>query len=258
MSAQIPEPRNGHPSFLHDTPPVSLSLRNVRLSVGTFHLEIDCQIAQPIAGLFGPSGAGKTTLLELIAGLRRADAGVVALGDLILADQRARLHLASRLRRIGYVPQDLALFPHLNVRQNLLYGHQRVTEHDPLLKLDHVADVLEIGALFARHVGDLSGGEQQRVAFARALLAAPRLLLLDEPMSSLDTRLKQRLIPYLHRIRDEFQIPMIYVTHDVAEATALCDEVLLLDRGRLISRGPPADVLGEQGRKPRMDANERE
>src|SRR5437868_2087427 len=130
-----------------------------------------------------------------------------------------------------------------NVRANLLYGHRPPTPDNELFTLEHVSEVMEIAPLLQRDVTTLSGGEQQRVAFARAILSAPRLLLLDEPMSSLDSRLKQRLIPFLLRIRDEFRIPLIYVTHDTAELSALCDEVIVLERGRIIERDLPSDTL---------------
>jgi molybdate transport system ATP-binding protein len=222
---------------------MNLRLEQVRLPLAAFTLEIDAAFDRPITGIFGPSGAGKTSLLELIAGLRRPLAGKVIMNDEILCDAATRLHLAPRFRRIGYVPQDLALFPHLSVRANLLYGFPRQPEENDNFSLSHVVEVMEISSLLERDVTSLSGGEQQRVGFARAILSAPRLLLLDEPMSSLDSRLKLRLIPFLHRIRDEFRIPFVYVTHDASELTALCDEVLLLERGRLVERGSPASLL---------------
>jgi molybdate transport system ATP-binding protein len=223
---------------------MNLRLHHVRLPLTGFTLEIDTAFDRPITGIFGPSGAGKTSLLDLIAGLRRPIAGKVELDDNVLFEADARLHLPARLRRIGYVPQDLALFPHLNVRANLAYGCQRKTAESDLFTIGHVTEVMEIAPLLERNVTTLSGGEQQRVAFARAILSAPRLLLLDEPMSSLDSKLKKRLIPFLLRIRDEFRIPLIYVTHDVPELTALCDEVFVLERGHLVERGRPAEVLG--------------
>ena len=221
---------------------MNLRLHQVRLPLAGFTLEIDATFDRPITGVFGPSGAGKTSLLDLIAGLRRPIAGAVELDNKVLFDAAAPLDLPSRLRRIGYVPQDLALFPHLNVRANLAYGCQRQTVDD-LFTIDHVIEVMEIAPLLERNVTTLSGGEQQRVAFARAILSAPRLLLLDEPMSSLDSKLKKRLIPFLLRIRDEFHIPLIYVTHDAGELTALCDEVMVLESGHFIQRGSPDGVL---------------
>ena len=222
---------------------MSLKLRNIRLPLTDFALEIDAVFDRPIAGIFGPSGAGKTSLLDLIAGLRRPVTGVARLDDKVIFDAGGRLNLLPRLRHIGYVPQDLALFPHLNVRANLMYGYRPPITGKALFTFGHVAEVMEIAPLLERNVTTLSGGEQQRVAFARAILSAPRLLLLDEPMSSLDSRLKKRLIPFLLRIRDEFRIPLIYVTHNADELVALCDEVIVLERGRLIGRGSPVEVL---------------
>ncbi|HEX4630171.1 MAG TPA: ATP-binding cassette domain-containing protein [Chthoniobacterales bacterium] len=224
---------------------MSLQLREVRLKLPAFAVEIDSTFDRAIVGIFGPSGAGKTTLLELISGLRRPDAGRILLDDGTLFDASTAVNVRPRLRRIGYVPQDLALFPHLNVRANLIYG-QRPAGENGLFTLEHAATVMEIERLLDRDVTTLSGGEQQRVAFARAILSAPRLLLLDEPMSSLDSRLKQRLVPFLLRIRDEFHIPLIYVTHDSRELSSLCDEVLLLHQGKIVGRGSPVELLGAE------------
>jgi molybdate transport system ATP-binding protein len=222
---------------------MNLRLHQLQLPLGDFTLEIDATLNRPVTGIFGPSGAGKTSLIELIAGLRRPIAGSVVMDDDVLFDAGGPRHLPPRLRRIGYVPQDLALFPHLSVRGNLLYGFRRRFGEQESFTLEHVAEVMEISALLERRVTSLSGGEQQRVGFARAILSSPRLLLLDEPMSSLDAPLKTRLIPFLHRIRDEFHIPFVYVTHDALELTALCDEVLVLAHGRIIERGAPDKVL---------------
>ena len=222
---------------------MNLFLDQVRVRLEGFTLEIDATFEFPVTGIFGPSGSGKTSLLETIAGLRRPIGGTAKLNDKILFDAAVGLHLPPRLRRIGYVPQDLALFPHLNVEANLLYGYRHHAADNESLTLKHVIEVMEISDLIDRNVGSLSGGEQQRVGFARAILSAPRLLLLDEPMSNLDSQLKTRLIPFLQRIRDEFHIPLIYVTHDASELAALCDEVLILERGRLVERGSPDKVL---------------
>ena len=154
----------------------------------------------------------------------------------MLTDTAAGLAVPPRLRQIGYVPQDLALFPHLSVRQNLLYGRKSLVQASPLFSFEHISELLEIQPLAQRSVIDLSGGEKQRVALARALLTSPRLLLLDEPLASLDMSLKAKILPYLARIRDEFQLPMLYVTHDRQEVLGLCDEVLLLNRGRITER----------------------
>jgi molybdate transport system ATP-binding protein len=224
---------------------MNLHLREINLSLGDFTLAVDAAFERSITGIFGPSGAGKTSLLDVIAGLRRPNAGCIELDAKLLFDASSHRDVPPRLRRIGYVPQDLALFPHLKVRANLAYGCQRNGAHGELFSLGHVSEVMEIGPLLERDVTTLSGGEQQRVAFARAILSAPRLLLLDEPMSSLDSRLKRRLIPFLLRIRDEFQIPLVYVTHDAAELSALCDEVIVLEGGRLVGRGAPEKILAD-------------
>src|SRR4051812_36035960 len=155
---------------------MSLRLHQVRLPLAAFTLEVDVTFDQPIAGVFGPSGAGKTSLLDLIAGLRRPAAGTISLEDEVLFDADTRRNVPPRVRRIGYVPQDLALFPHLNVRANLVYGYQLLGAGSALFSLEHVADVMEISHLLGRDVTTLSGGEQQRVAFARSILSAPRLL----------------------------------------------------------------------------------
>lgn len=221
-----------------------LRLHEIRLELTAFPLEISLSLEGSITGIFGASGAGKTSLLDLIAGLRSAAHGSVQLDDVVLSDRALRIEVPPRLRRIGYVPQDLALFPHLSVRGNVLYGSRFIANREAF-SLEHVSAVMEIASLLDRAVTQLSGGEQQRVAFARALLSAPRLLLLDEPMSSLDSRLKLRLVPFLQRIRDEFQIPLIYVTHDERELVALCDEILVLERGQVIERGAPATILAK-------------
>ncbi len=215
---------------------MNLLLQKISLPLADFTLEIDAQLQCQVTGLFGPSGAGKTSLLDLIAGLRQPASARIALNDRVLTDTAAGVVMPPRRREIGYVPQDLALFPHLSVRKNLLYGHRNSRATGPLFGLEHVTEVLQIQPLLARGVGDLSGGEQQRVALARALLTSPRLLLLDEPLASLDAGLKAKIIPYLRRVRDEFQLPILYVTHDEQEVLALCDEVLEMQRGRITER----------------------
>jgi molybdate transport system ATP-binding protein len=193
--------------------------------------------------VFGPSGSGKTSLLDLVAGLRQAPSALIQLNDRVLTDTSRGFLVPTRSRSIGYVPQDLALFPHLSVRQNLLYGSKSGEDGKRLFSFDHVVAVLEIQPLVQRRVTDLSGGEQQRVALARALLASPQLLLLDEPLASLDLSLKTRIIPYLARIRDEFRIPMLYVTHDRHELLALADEMMVLVNGKVAQTGPVREVF---------------
>ena len=222
---------------------MNLRLKNIALPLAHFTLELDIELTCRVTAIFGPSGAGKTSLLDLIAGLRRPKSALIQLGETVLTDTAAGTHLPPRLRQISYVPQELALFPHLSVRGNLLYGHRAGSETDPLFRFDHVASVLEIEPLLSRGIENLSGGEKQRVALARALLSSPRLLLLDEPLSSLDARLKSQILPFLQRLREEFPIPMLYVTHDAGEVSALCDEIVVLDQGRLVRCAAPGELF---------------
>ncbi|MFN0129810.1 MAG: ATP-binding cassette domain-containing protein [Verrucomicrobiales bacterium] len=184
-----------------------------------FSLRVNAVLDGPTCGLSGPSGSGKTTLLELIAGLRRPDHGRIQLGDEVLFDSLTGTRVPPENRGIGYVPQDLALFPHFDVRRNLTFGHR--TGGRPKPALDHVTGVLELEKLLARSIHSLSGGEKQRVAIGRALLAGPRLLLVDEPLTGLDEALKQKVFSYLLAVVDEFAVPMLYVTHSRAELDAL-------------------------------------
>jgi molybdate transport system ATP-binding protein len=221
---------------------MKLVLREVRLPLADFELRLDVEITRQVTALFGPSGAGKTSVLDLIAGLRRAPSAHIELDGRVLTDTASRKEVPARDRHIGYVPQDGALFPHLSVRGNVLYGNKGDAS------LDKVMGVLEIGHLLDRRIGDLSGGEKQRVALARALLSSPRLLLLDEPLAALDEELKGRVLSYLQRVRDELRVPMLYVSHTTDELRALCDEVLVLDRGLLRGRGEPRELF--PGREP--------
>jgi molybdate transport system ATP-binding protein len=221
---------------------MKLSLKNLHLHQGNFLLGIDLDITGQVIGIFGSSGAGKTSLIEIIAGLRKPSSGFIAINDQVLMDSTAQTFLPPEQRHVGYVPQDLALFPHLTVRQNLLYGHNALTNSSGI-HLAHVAEILEIAPLFDRNIGELSGGQKQRVAFARALLSSPRLLLMDEPLASLDQDLKQKIIPYLQRIRDEFKIPMLYVSHSPDEVAALCDQVLVLREGKVLRTSTPSEIF---------------
>ncbi|MDR0533120.1 MAG: ATP-binding cassette domain-containing protein [Verrucomicrobiales bacterium] len=219
---------------------MNLSLQNLSLAAGTFHLELNVNLSGPVTGIFGPSGSGKTTLLEIVLGLRPAAQGRILFHDRLLLDTSKRIHVPVEQRGIGYVPQDLALFPHMNVRQNLRYGCRRDADG---AGFTDIVELFEIGALLERPVTLLSGGEKQRIAFARALLASPRLLILDEPLASLDRTLKMKVIPYLRKIQEKFQVPMLYVSHSAEEIVSLCDEVLLLRAGRAAGLGKPSDLF---------------
>lgn len=222
---------------------MKLVLRNVRLPLTNFSLELDVELQGRVTVVFGPSGAGKTSLLDLVAGLRGATSAFIQLDDRVLTDSEKGVFVPTRQRGIGYVPQDLALFPHLSVRQNLRYGYNANEAAPGLFRFEHIVDVLEIQPLVQRGVSQLSGGERQRVALARALLTSPRLLLLDEPLASLDLKLKARIIPYLTRIRDELRVPMLYVTHDRFEALTMADDVLVLMNGKVAQTGRVQDVF---------------
>jgi molybdate transport system ATP-binding protein len=214
---------------------VRLQFHEVRLPLADFELELTAELSGLVTGIFGPSGAGKTSLLDTVAGLRLPRSGRVALDDLVLDDAEAGIHIAARHRGIGYVPQENALFPHMSVMQNIRYGAGDAS-------IDQVVDVLEIGPLLQRGVRSLSGGEQKRVAVARALVTSPRLLLLDEPLSGIDRPLQGRILAFLRRIRDDFHLPMLYVTHDPSELAEIADTVAVLDRGRIVAIGPTAEV----------------
>lgn len=225
-----------------------LVLRQVRLPLDQFELEVDVEITQDVTALFGPSGAGKTTLLDLIAGLRRPASAWIELDGRVLTDTAARRLVPPRDRRIGYVPQDGALFPHLSVRGNLLFGRKREADPDHDFSLEQVVGVLDLEPFLDRRIGTLSGGEKQRVALGRALLSSPRLLLLDEPLAALDDDLKGRVLAYLRRVRDELKVPMLYVSHAREEVAALCQEVLILERGRITVRGEPRSLWSRDAR----------
>lgn len=199
------------------------------LRQGDFALEISERIEARVVALFGPSGAGKTSTLESIAGLRTPQRGVIRIGSTTLFDSVAAVDVPPHDRHVGYVPQDLALFPHMNVRHNLLYGAKSGGGDG----VEQVLCLLELGPMLDRDVTALSGGERQRVALARALMVSPALLLLDEPLAALDTGLRARILPYLERIRDELATPMLYVSHDEAEVRAIADRVVVLDAGRV-------------------------
>ncbi|MAG71386.1 MAG: molybdenum ABC transporter ATP-binding protein [Acidobacteria bacterium] len=208
------------------------------LQQGPFRVQLDETVRARAIALFGRSGAGKTTVLDAVAGLRRPTDGRIVVGETTLFASRDGLDLPARHRRMGYVPQDAALFPHMTLRRNVTYGagHGR---GDTLAK---ILAVLDLEALIERRVDQLSGGEKKRAAIARALMADPRMLLLDEPLSGLDAALRQRVLPYLIRVRDELETPMLYVSHQAEEVRAIADWVIKLDGGRVVSSGPPDEV----------------
>ena len=210
---------------------------DIKKQLGEFMLEAAFASEGRVTGLFGASGAGKTSLINMIAGLLRPDRGVIALDGEILDDTANGVHVPPHRRRIGYVFQDARLFPHMNVAQNLDYGRRMNGLADDAAQQKRVTDLLDIGHLLDRRPGKLSGGERQRVALGRALLSKPRLLLLDEPLGSLDEGRKVEILPYLVRLRDEANVPMVYVSHDAAEMRQLATQIVMLRNGRVTALG---------------------
>ncbi len=211
---------------------------------GHFSLDAAFETQGGLTALFGRSGSGKTSIVNIIAGLIRPDAGRVSVGGIDLLDTARGLFVPRHKRRVGYVFQEGRLFPHLTVRQNLLYGRWFAPSGERRDgDLDRVVDLLGIAALLPRRPGRLSGGEKQRVAIGRALLADPRILLMDEPLASLDDARKAEIYPYIERLRDEARIPIVYVSHSVAEVARLASTVVLLADGKVAAAGPTAEVM---------------
>jgi molybdate transport system ATP-binding protein len=210
---------------------------DVSKRLGEFTVEATFASEGRVTGLFGASGAGKTSLINMVAGLLRPDRGIIAIDGETLDDTSARTHVAVHRRRIGYVFQDARLFPHLDVRQNLDYGRRMNHLTEDGAQWRRVTELLDIGELLDRRPGKLSGGERQRVALGRALLSQPRLLLMDEPLGSLDEERKEEILPYLVRLRDEAGIPMVYVSHDPSEMRKLATQIAIIQRGRVTAFG---------------------
>ncbi len=210
---------------------------------GDFSLEVAGNFGAGITALFGPSGSGKTTLLNCLAGLLKPDDGEIVLYGRDLYRGSPKMFVPPEKRRIGLVFQDGALFPHMSVSGNIMYGRALTPEADRRVDVDHVVDLLGLRPLMDRSPGSLSGGERQRVAIARALAMSPGLLLLDEPMASLDAHLRGVVLSYLRRVHDDLGIPMVYVSHSISEVLALADDALVLSRGRVVASGRPSRVL---------------
>jgi molybdate transport system ATP-binding protein len=216
---------------------------DVAVTVGALKLDVAFRAGHGVTALFGPSGSGKSLTLNLIAGLMRPDAGSIKLDGQLLVDVERRIFVPPHQRRIGFVFQDSHLFPHLSVGQNLRFGRWFAPRGERAISFDAVVETLAIGKLLSRHPARLSGGERQRVAMGRALLSSPRLLLFDEPLSALDMERKLEILPLIERARDEFNLPIIYVSHAIEEVARLADTAIVLDEGRVKAIGSPAEVL---------------
>ena len=218
--------------------------------LGAFALDIHFVSGTGLTALFGRSGAGKTSVVNAIAGLIRPERGRICVDGAVLLDSERGIFVPAHRRRIGYVFQEGRLFPHLTVRQNLLFGRWFAPRSEMAAGFDDVVDLLGIGSLLARRPARLSGGETQRVAIGRALLANPRLLLMDEPLASLDAARKDEILPYLERLRDGASVPIVYVSHAAAEVARLATTIVLIAEGSVRAVGPVAEVMGQAGLYP--------
>lgn len=234
---------------------MSLSV-HVLHGFGGFSLDARFEAPPGVTVLFGRSGSGKTTLVNAVAGLLRPDRGRIVVDGVPVLDTEAGVMLPPHRRRMGYVFQDGRLFPHLSVRQNLLYGRWFAPKGPTGAELSRIAELLGIGGLLDRRPGGLSGGEKQRVAIGRAILSNPRLLLMDEPLAALDEGRKAEILPYLERLRDELRLPILYVSHSVAEVARLATTVVLLEGGRVVAAGPASEVLADPAMAPVMGLRE--
>ncbi len=214
------------------------------LARGNFALQGDLELpGRGITALFGPSGSGKTTLLRCVAGLERAPSAYLAVNGEVWQDENKHLFKPTYRRPLGYVFQEASLFSHLNVQRNLEYGMRRVPDAERRVALGQAIELLGIGHLLTRKPDALSGGERQRVGIARALATSPRLLLMDEPLAALDLKRKQEILPYLERLHDELDIPVLYVTHSPDEVAQLADHLVLLEQGHVLGAGPIAELM---------------
>jgi molybdate transport system ATP-binding protein len=220
---------------------LSVALRH---AFGDFTLDAAFEAPPGITVLFGRSGSGKTSIVNAVAGLLRPDAGRIEVDGRVLLDTERGIFLPPDRRRVGYVFQEGRLFPHLTVRQNLAYGRWFAPAGAPKEDIGRTVDMLGIGHLLDRRPGALSGGEKSRVALGRALLAAPSLILADEPLAALDEARKAEILPYFERLRDDSAIPILYVSHAAAEVARLATTVVAVQAGRIVGQGPAADVLG--------------
>lgn len=216
----------------------------LKLSYPGFALDVDLQLpGRGVTALFGHSGSGKTTCLRCIAGLERADQGFIQVNDEVWQDSDKNIFVPPHKRALGYVFQEASLFSHLSVLANLQFGLKRIPKHQRRVNMDHATELLGIGHLLDRHPQHLSGGERQRIGIARALLTSPNMLLMDEPLAALDSKRKSEILPYLQRLHDELDIPVLYVSHSQDEVARLADHIVLLSEGKALASGPIGQTL---------------
>ena len=216
----------------------------LQLKYSGFALDVDLHLpGRGVTALYGHSGSGKTTCLRCIAGLERAEDGFIQINDEVWQDSRSGLFVAPHKRALGYVFQEASLFPHLSVRANLEFGLKRIPRAQRRVDMAQATELLGIGHLLERHPQHLSGGERQRIGIARALLTSPRLLLMDEPLAALDSKRKSEILPYLERLHDELDIPVLYVSHAQDEVARLADHIVLLNDGMALASGPIGETL---------------
>jgi molybdate transport system ATP-binding protein len=225
-------------------------------SFGGFALDVAFTAPPGVTALFGRSGSGKTTIVNAVAGLFRPKTGRIRLDDVVLLDTEGGIFLPPNRRRIGYVFQDARLFPHLNVAQNLAYGRWFAPRHAARQDQHQIVELLGIGPLLGRRPAALSGGEKSRVALGRAILASPHLLLMDEPLAALDDARKAEILPYLERLRDDLQLPILYVSHSAAEVARLATTLVLVEAGRVVAAGPAEDILSDPATAPAIGLRE--
>uniref|UniRef100_UPI00399BC1DE molybdenum ABC transporter ATP-binding protein n=1 Tax=Roseovarius halophilus (ex Wu et al. 2025) TaxID=3376060 RepID=UPI00399BC1DE len=223
---------------------------SLKQALADFTLDVGFEAPAGLTVLFGRSGAGKTSIVDAVAGLSRPQSGRIALGDRVLVDTDRGLFVPPARRRVGYIFQEGRLFPHMTVQRNLAYGARFAPRDARPEDMGRVVEMLGIGPLLDRRPGALSGGEKQRVAIGRALLAAPQLILADEPLAALDEARKAEILPYFERLRDEVEVPILYVSHAASEVGRLATSVVVLEQGRVLRQGRAAEVLGDPAALP--------